>query len=141
MAATVATIGAGTVVEYSTIAAPTVFLSIPDVLSFGAVGEQGEFIETTPLDATTRKYISGLKTPDDKQINMNYLPGDAGQQAFIVAARVSDSVNMKITYPGGTTAEFLLITNGFKLESVENNKQQIGVVYGKQSGAVAWTVA
>jgi len=24
---------------------------------------------------------------------------------------------------------------------VENNKQQIGVVYGKQSGAVAWTVA
>ena len=97
MAATSATIGAGTVVEYSTIAAPTVFLPIPDVLSVGAVGEQGEFVETTPLEATTREYIGGLKTPDDKQINMNYLPGDSDQQAFITAGRAGDSVNMKVT--------------------------------------------
>ena len=59
---TEAIIGAGTCLSFEDPASPGGYLELEEARTIGATGTQGEFVETTPLKATTRTYIPGLKT-------------------------------------------------------------------------------
>lgn len=139
-APTVATIGAGSTVSFEDPDTPDTFLPLAEVRTIGAIGEQGEFVETTPIAATTRTYIPGLKTPPDKEITGNDVPGDVNQEKFLALAKTMATVNMKVELSNGRMATFVLALSGWQINDVQGGEAVQWTVYGKQSGDVTWTV-
>lgn len=140
-ASTVAKIGAGSVLSFEDPDTPDSFLPLTEVLSIGAIGEQGEFVETTPIAATTRTYIPGLKTPPDKEITGNDVPGDVNQEKFLQLAKAMETVNMKVELANGRNAAFTMALSGWQINEPAGDGAIVWTVYGKQSGDVTWTLA
>lgn len=140
-ASTVARIGAGSILSFEDPDTANTFLPLTEALSIGAIGEQGEFVETTPISATTRTYIPGLKTPPDKEITGNDVPGDANQEKFLALAKAMVTVNMKVELANGRVATFTLAMSGWQINEPAADGAIVWTVYGKQSGDVTWTLA
>ena len=137
---TIAVIGAGTTLSFEDPAKSGTFKELVEARTVGAIGEQGEFVETTPIAATTRTYISGLKTPPDKEITGNDVPGDANQETFLKMAKDMATVNMKVVFSNGRTGTFALALSGWQMNDPQGGEALQWTVYGKQSGDVAWTI-
>ncbi len=140
-ASTVARIGAGSVLSFEDPDTANKFLPLTEALSIGAIGEQGEFVETTPIAATTRTYIPGLKTPPDKEVTGNDIPGDANQEKFLALAKAMATINMKVELANGRIATFTLVMSGWQINEPAGDGALVWTAYGKQSGDVTWTLA
>jgi hypothetical protein len=140
MANTIAVLGAGTTFAMGDGETAEQFTAIPGVLSIGSFGEQGEFIDVTPLSATTEETIGGMGKGAEREIVMNDLTGEAAQQAFLTAALARNVKNFRVTYPTGRSGTMSLALNGYQVQEPESNGQMKVVVYAKQNGAVAWTI-
>ncbi|GAA4652392.1 hypothetical protein GCM10023116_46760 [Kistimonas scapharcae] len=140
-ASTTARLGAGTVLSFEDPANSGTFIELANATAIGATGEQGEFVETTPISATTRTYIGGMKTPPDKEITLNDVPGDTDQEKFLTAARNGETVSMKVTFSTGRTGSFSLVLSGYQVNEPTNNEAVTVTVFGKQSGDTTWTVS
>ena len=138
---TVAIIGAGTTLSFEDPAKSGTFKELVEARTIGAIGEQGEFVETTPIAAKTRTYIPGLKTPPDKEITGNDVPGDVNQEAFLKLAKDMATVNMKVTYSNGRTGTFAMALSGWQMNDPQGGEALQWTAYGKQSGDVTWTQA
>ncbi len=139
-ATTTALIAAGTVLSFEDPDTADTFLELTEATAIGAMGTQGEFVETTPLKATTRTYIPGLKTPPDKEIVGNDVPGDANQEAFLQLATDNATVNMKVTLSNGRVGAFVMVLSGWQINEPSGAETLQWTVYGKQSGEVTWTI-
>lgn len=137
----VAVIGAGTTLSFEDPENEGEYLLLEGARTIGATGEQGEFVETTPISSTTRTYIPGLKTPPDKEIVGNDIPGDTNQETFLELARSNSTVNMKVEYSNGRLGDFVIALAGFQINDATGSDALQWTVYGKQSGDVAWTQA
>lgn len=137
---TEAIIGAGTTLSFEDPDNASTFLELAEARTIGATGTQGEFVETTPIKATTRTYIPGLKTPPDKEITGNDVPGDTNQETFLQLAADNASVNMKVEYSNGRSGSFTLALSGWQINDPQGGEALMWTVYGKQSGDVAWTL-
>lgn len=135
---TVAVIGAGTTLAYES--APSTFTDLVNALSVGSTGEKGEFVETTPINATTQTFVSGMLTPPDKEITLNDVPGDADQEDFLTKAKNRETVKMKVTFTNGRSGEFDLVLAGYVVNEPENGSAVTVTVTGKQSGETTWSV-
>lgn len=140
-AATIAKIGAGTTLSYEDSNTPGTFIDLVNALQVGSTGEQGEFVEITPISQTTRQYIPGMKTPPDKEITFNDVPGDTDQEAFFNLAKSAETVNMQIIFANGRKGAYALALSGYQVNEPEGNSQITITVYGKQSGSVTWTTS
>ena len=137
---TTAILGAGSSLSFEDPDASGTFLELAEARTIGAIGEQGEFVETTPIAATTRTYIPGLKTPPDKEITGNDVQGDASQEKFLQLAKDNSTVNMKVELSNGRTATFTLALSGWQINEPQGGEALQWTVFGKQSGEVTWTV-
>jgi len=140
-ASTIALIGAGTTLSFEDPDNASTFLELVEARTIGAIGEQGEFVETTPIKATTRTYIPGLRTPPDKEITGNDVPADANQEKFLQLAADNATVNMKVELSNGRTGAFVLALSGWQINEPQGGEALMWTVYGKQSGSVTWTIA
>ena len=138
---TVAKLAGGTVLKFGDGYSPEVFTTIPGVLTVGEVGEQGEFIEVTQINDTSREYIAGMDSGQDIEITMNDLTGDSDQQAFITDANNRELRNMQIVFPNGRTGTFTLALNGARMSEPTPDEQIKIIVAAKQTGAVTWVLA
>lgn len=138
---TEAIIGAGTTLSFEDPANPGDYLVLEEARTIGATGTQGEFVETTPIKATTRTYIPGLRTPPDKEITGNDVPGNAHQETFLQLAADNKIVNMKVELSNGRTGAFVLALSGWQINEPQGGEALMWTVYGKQSGSVDWSVA
>ena len=138
-ASDVAMIGAGSSLSFEDPENSGTFVELKDALSIGAIGQQGEFIETTPINATTRTYIPGLKTPPDKEITGNDIPADSNQQKFLQLADGNAVVVMKAALSNGRTGTFTLVLSGWQINDPQGGEALRWTVYGKQSGNVTWS--
>ncbi len=138
---TEAVIGAGTTLSFEDPATPGEYLELDEARTIGATGTQGEFVETTPIKATTRTYIPGLKTPPDKEITGNDVPGDANQEKFLKLAADNATVNMKVEYSNGRVGTFTMGLSGWQINDAQGADALMWTVYGKQSGDVDWTAS
>lgn len=139
-ASSIAKIGAGTVLAYET-DTPGSYVDLENATAIGATGEQGEFVEVTPIASTTKKFISGMKTPPDKEITMNDVPADSEDQDFLLKAKSNETVNMKVTFSNGRVGMFALALSGYVVNEPEGGSAVTITVYGKQSGDTEWSTA
>ena len=139
-ARTTAVIGAGTTVSFEDPDEADTYLELIDIKTIGAIGQQGEFVETTPLKSTTRTYIPGLKTPPDKEITGNDIPGDSNQEKFLQLASDNAIVKMKVVLSNGRTGAFTLALSGWQINEPQGGEALTWTAYGKQSGDVTWTI-
>ena len=137
---TVVKIGAGTVLAYES-DTPDTYIDLLNATTIGATGEQGEFVEVTPIAALTKQFISGMKTPPDKEITLNDAPGNADQEAFLAKAKAGETVNMQVTFSNGRIGKFVLALSGYQINEPESGSAITVTVYGKQSGDTDWSVA
>lgn len=139
---TVAKLGAGTQLFFENPAQPGIWLLLDNALSIGQVGEQGEFVETTPISKTVREYIRGLKTPPQKQLTFNDVPADANYQTFLSVwddEQNVDAINMRVDYSNGRRAEFVLVASGRVVDEAQGSAQLQMIVFAQQSGATTWS--
>lgn len=139
-ASNIAVIGAGTTLSYES-DTPDTYIDLIHATAVGATGEQGEFVETTPIKATTKTFIAGMKTPPDKEITLNDVPGDTDQEAFLTKAKANETVNMQIVFSNGRTGKFTLALSGYQVNEPEGNSPVTVTVFAKQSGDTAWSTA
>jgi len=136
----IATLGAGSKFYYEDPGSPGVFILLAGALNIGEVGEQGEFIETTPIAALVREYIAGLKTPPNKTVTFNDQPGDADYVAFLALVDADSTVKFRVDYSNNHRAEFTLVLNGRIMQEADGGSQLKMNIFGQQSGATDWTV-
>jgi hypothetical protein len=137
-----AKLGAGSVLKYEDPAVPGVYVSLTTATDIGGqTGSQGEFVETTPIASTTREYIRGMKTPPDKQFTFNHQPGNAAYKRFldVVDNQSYDFIKMRVEYTSGDRADFNIVANGRVMEPADGGSQLKHLVFGKQTGDVAWS--
>jgi len=139
---TVAKLGAGSKLYFENPSAPGVFILLDNALNLGQTGEQGEFVETTPISKTVREYIRGLKTPPTKQLTFNDIPGDANYALYL--SKVDDEANVasikhRIDYSNGRRAEFSIVASGRVVDEADGNTQVKMLVFGQQTGATTWS--
>jgi len=139
---TVAKLGAGSKLFFEDPATPDTYLLLDNALTIGQVGEQGEFIETTPISKTVRGYIRGLKTPPQKTLGFNDIPADANYQAFIAAwddEANTASIKMRVDYSNGRRAEFNVVSSGRVVDEAQGSAQLQMMFFAQQSGATVWS--
>lgn len=140
--ATVAKLGAGSVLSYEDPDGSSgVFIPLPNALEIGEVGEQGEFVETTPISQLVREYIAGLETPPDKTIVFNDIPGLEAYEDFMDLVRARETLNMRVSYSNGRIADFVIVFAGSLMQQPEGGSQLKMSCFGKQSGATVWSEA
>ena len=135
----VAVIGAGTMLAYE--ATEGTYVDLPNALTIGSTGEQGSFVENTPISATEKIFIDGMLTPPDKEITLSDVPGDTEQEVFLTKAQDRETVNMKVTLANGRIGTYALKLAGKVVNEPEGEGAVTVTVYGKQSGTTTWTMA
>ena len=136
----VPTLGAGSKLYYEPTSAPGTWVLLANALNIGEVGEQGEFIETTPICDEVREYTRGLKTPPNKTITLNDVPGNANYVAFLAEVDADATLQFKVDYKNNHQAIFSLVLSGRIMQEAEGGAQLKMNVFGQQSGATAWSV-
>ncbi|MDC0003804.1 hypothetical protein OAE19_05330 [Porticoccaceae bacterium] len=136
----VPTLGAGSKLYYEPSAAPGTWVLLANALNIGEVGEQGDFIETTPISQEVREYTRGLKTPPNKTITFNDVPGDAGYVAFLAEVDADASLRFKVEYKNNHQGVFSLVLSGRLMQEAEGGSQLKMNIFGQQSGATIWSV-
>jgi len=139
--ATNAKLGSGSKLYYMTGGGTPTKKYLDTALNIGQVGEQGDFVETTPISKTVREYIKGMKTPPQKQITFNHVPGNADYKAFLdlIDDEETDNLKMGVEYTTGDKAEFTLVPSGRVMEEPEGNTQLKMIVFFQQSGKTDWS--
>ncbi|VUD48429.1 hypothetical protein TDB9533_01232 [Thalassocella blandensis] len=133
-------LGAGSKLFYEDPDTPDTYIELPNGLNIGQVGSQGEPVETTPIRAVAREFIAGLKTPPDKQFTFNHQPGLAAYSDFLDEVDAGKNMKMKVTYPTGDEATFIVAMLGRMMSEPEGNAQLKMEVFGKQSGDPEWAI-
>lgn len=124
---------------------------VPRLTSLGAVGEQSEAKEKTTLEDRQKKYGSGLRDAEDKNLQGQYIPiqsmGDEYyddfllQQAFITRCRNEEEFNVRITWPDGEVTGFLWKSLGFQFDEGTQEDWKMFTVNGKQNSRVIYSVS
>lgn len=85
---------------------PLTYTAVSEVTNFSGFDGQAAEIDTTHLQSTAKEYLMGLQDFGNFQIDVNYLPGDSGQD-LMRAAKASRAVkNFRITFSDNSTATF-----------------------------------
>jgi hypothetical protein len=114
--ATSAAIGHGTIIAVGDGASPENFTTISEVTSVSPPGTQIDMIDATHMESPDRyrEYITGLKDGTDGSIEMNFVPGGAGQLAMAELLGATDPTNFKITWPNAHVEYFQGYVTGFQ---------------------------
>ncbi len=135
---TIAKLGAGSKVYYTTGGETPVWVLLDNALTLGQVGTQGEFVETTPISKVVREYIAGMETPPQKQMSFNHLPGNADYAAYLALVDAKNPISHRFDYTTGDRATVTLVPSGRVMEEPEGNSQLKMTCFFQQSGAPQW---
>ncbi|MEW7867471.1 hypothetical protein [Aeromonas diversa] len=132
-----AVLGAGTL-TYFKLKGEADYQQVCGMVSIGQVGEKSPTQDQTTLEDTAKRYIAGLFDGPEKELKGKAYDGDAGQTAFIAAARARKIVLIKHEWPDGVTAEYEVALLGFLRDETGGDKTIDWVVPCKQNGMTAW---
>lgn len=138
--ATQATVGAKTKLEYDDFTTPGTFHLLATANELPEMGDSIEPVNSTPLHADDHSYVDGdKKEPDDIELVLQDVPGNADHEAFIDRAKAYGTAKLKITYSHGRIATFDVRLLGAKVQPPQRNAIITIKVMAKRTGAIAWS--
>lgn len=87
-------------------ASPITYTSVGEITNFQGFDGQAAEIDVTSLESTAKEYIMGLQDFGSFNIDVNYLPSDAGQDILRAAKASRDVHYFRCTFSDNSTATF-----------------------------------
>jgi Lambda phage tail tube protein, TTP len=142
MTATRAIIGYGTTVQLGDSSSPGVWTFIQEVIEVKPPNIQVADVEATHFisDNRTREYIPGLLEGGDASVGMNRIPGSATEIMLMGLQTSGTKVQVLITWPNGTTWQFLGHVKGYETASPIDDRMTATATF-KVDGAQTITIA
>lgn len=137
---TIAKLAAGTLFEVEDTPGAGTYTEAVEPIGIGATGSNGEFVDVTPISATVREYIGGMRTPPARELQFNWDPSDAGQDILRAAADAGNTVKCRVTFPTATpeVATFDMALSGWVVDPPEADQPLRMTVSGQQAGIATW---
>src|SRR3954468_11020501 len=86
-------------------ATPGTFVTLAEIRSFTGPGGQSAIIDATTLSSTGKEKVMGLADEGQLSLEMNFVPGDAGQQALLADRAAQLKKKFKITFSDANNTE------------------------------------
>lgn len=128
--ATAAIMGAGTIFSVSTDGGST-YTALAEVNSISPPSDNIDIIDATSMDSAnrTREFIVGFRDPGNCTLEMNFIPGNAGDQKLIQIRDAAVAVYCKIVYPNSVTWTFLALLTGYEPQVPTDDKMSATVTF------------
>ena len=130
---TSANIGYGCKFQIGNSATPTVYTDMAEVTSFTPPALTTDTIDATHMGSPDgiREKIPGLVDPGEATVEMNFIPGNAGQEALIAALVARTLGEYRIVWNDGAETEwdFQAYVTGFEVSSVLEDKMTATVTF------------
>jgi Lambda phage tail tube protein, TTP len=138
--ATNATIGLGLLVEMSTPAAPTTWVTIAECFKASPPSDADDQIDSTHFQSPGRRreYIAGFTDGGDVSFEMNYVPGSV-TDLFLIAAQ-GLLRNIRLTYPNGVIVQFQGFRKSYQPDPALDDRMTSTATF-KVTGTVSQTAA
>ena len=135
MTATRAIIGYGTTVAVGDTGSPPIYTQLAEVTEVTPPNAQTDDVEATHFisDSRTREYIPGLIEPGEASVGMNRIPGSTTEILLMGLQQAGTRVPVLITWPNGTTWQFLGVVKGYETASPIDDRMAIASQYGGDS--------
>ena len=85
---------------------PLTYTEVKEVVSFNGFDGKASEIDVTHLRSTAKEFLMGLRDFGNFNLETNYLPSDAGQDAMRAAQASREVQDFKITFSDDTSATF-----------------------------------
>lgn len=83
---------------------PGTFVAIAEIRSFSGPGGTAAVIDATTLSSTGKEKVMGLQDEGTVSLEMNFVPGDSGQQALLADRAAQTRKRFKITFSDANNA-------------------------------------
>ena len=109
----------GTVISRESDTTPGTFTPIAEIRSFSGPGGTAAIIDATTLGSAGKEKVMGLKDEGTISLELNFSPGDTGQQALLADRTAQLRKQFKITFSNvatlanRATATFFAYVTGF----------------------------
>lgn len=85
---------------------PLTYTEVKEVVSFSGFDGQAAEIDVTHLQSTAKEFLMGLQDYGNFELEVNYLPDDAGQIKMRQAKASRDVQDFKVTFSDASYATF-----------------------------------
>lgn len=132
-----AKIGAGSELRLSD-GEPTtpVFTKVAEVTQVGEIGQTAPEQDATPIDATAREFIGGLREGNTVSLTLNWI-GTSAQQKELRDG-IGTVKDFEIAWPDNTGAEFALAINSFARGETTAEGIMTANLEGRITGPITW---
>lgn len=120
-------------------ATPGTYAPLAEIRSFTGPGGQSAVIDATTLQSTGKEKVMGLADEGQLSLELNFVPGDTGQQALLAdrAGQVRKKFRITFSDENNTTATFDAYVMGFSVAGGVDALTTATVTL-EISGAVVW---
>ena len=132
-----AKLGSGTVISISTDAGTT-YTAINGITSLGGTGQTKPEIDVTPLEASSKEYISGMNEGESKTISFYRDSADAGQNALKTEAMAGNVALFKVVFSNAEEATFEMALLGWTIDEPSGDAAITATVTGRMTGDITW---
>lgn len=118
---------------------PGTYVSIAEIRSFSGPGGSAAIIDATTLLSTGKEKVMGLMDEGQLTLELNFSPGDTGQQALLADRAAQIRKNFQITFSdvNNATATFAAYVMGFTIGGGVDALTTATVTL-EVTGAVVW---
>lgn len=140
--ATEAKIGMGSRFEIGNGADPEVFTQLAEVINITPPAMSRDAIDATHMLSPEmwREFIPGLKDGGEVSVEMNFIPGGAGESQIMQNLAADETRTYRITFPNGVAWEFAAFVTGFEPDTPHDDKMSATATF-KVSGKPAFLAA
>lgn len=119
------------------------FTLIAEITQFTGPQQTAKQVDVTSLDSVARAYISGLRDGGQVSFDLNYVPGNTGQQGLLSDLEAGKPSNYKLLLTDGvspTTITFSAIVIAHQIKGQVDDRI-MGSATLKLTGAATFTYA
>ena len=131
---------AGTLTQFS-IDGGTNWLDLQGFQEIGTVGTKANTIDQSTIEDQTKRFISGIKEGEDKELEMLWYDGDENQATLRTKANEGAIVKFRHQFKTGDIATYEATLLGFQVSSGTNEDLMKFTVSMKLNGDPVWTKA
>ena len=120
---------------------PQVYTTIAEVLRVSDIGSTNPEINVTNLDSTAQEYIPGLADGATVEFEMNWVAGNAQQQALRTAVANGSTINVRMVWTQvspNTIAKFDIAALDFMMGETSAEQQVTARFSGRITGSITW---